>query len=158
MTRDRLVELVATSSSTEAQELVARLARAGINARPNAAPVPTDPAHTGKVPPPSYRFFVVVAEPDRERALEFVRGEQVPEGKATTDEIDSALAEYAQRDRDCESDCDGDGVDDDSDESWQNRVWGERWHRAADNVWRWFAWLGFAVLVSALTYALVKSL
>lgn len=156
MKRPQLVELVTTASAAEAEHLARRLRRAGILALANAEPVHPDPGHVGRTPPLHFRCFVLVAEQDRERALAMIYADQVSEGSAPPVEILAELADHAERDREGEADCDGDGLDDDSGTAWQNRVWGERWHGIADQVWRWVVRLAWFVLGAATVYAVVR--
>ncbi|MFY9341720.1 MAG: hypothetical protein WAT39_04480 [Planctomycetota bacterium] len=159
MNKEQLVELVTTGSAAEADQLAERLRRAGIGALANAEPVQPEPAYMGKIPALRYRSFVLVGEPDRERALAMIRAEQppqTPQGSATTGEIEAELADGARRDFEGDEDCDRDGVPDESPEAWQNRDWSERWHDIADRGTRWFVRPALFALAAMCIYAMAR--
>src|SRR5687767_9849019 len=87
-----LTELVTVSSAAEAERLAEQLRQRGILAIANVAPWPKadEPAHVLRGD--TLRAFVVVARRDLERAQAELYAMHTPEGDATHEEIEAALA------------------------------------------------------------------
>jgi hypothetical protein len=156
-----LVELTTTASVGEANELAARLRRAGIVALANAAPLPREHGWRGSASEQRYRAYVAVLAAEADRARELLYAEHRAEGDATPDEIAAELDAIAAADERA----DGDADDSDSGDASRGPEIAEQeslddtpFHRGLERAWRWLWRAALVMLLAAVAVAVWRAL